>query len=139
MVFPTLTVLAHHMLCQNCLRFTSLIWRTCYRAHLVASMALNGLHLINCSKRLIPHWRKIHVPFNYLSVTLSEHRTTSLESVDHYWRTLCMYKGSLVMAQLVSSHWQTKDAVKMSTFQLVMVDCLVLTKKYFGWALSKSL
>jgi hypothetical protein len=25
MVFPTLTVLAHHMLCQNCLRFTSLI------------------------------------------------------------------------------------------------------------------
>jgi hypothetical protein len=110
MVLPTLAVTPQPMFCQNCLRFTPLDWRTCYRAHLVASVALNGLRLINCFKRLIPHWRKIQVPFNNLSVTLSEHRTTSLEGVDHYWRTLCMLKGSVVLAPLVSSHWQTKDA-----------------------------
>jgi hypothetical protein len=103
--FPTLAATAQPMVCQNCLTFTSLVWRTCYQAHLVASMALNGLRLISCFKRLIPHWRKILVPFNYVSVTLSELRTTSLVGVDHYWRTLCMHKGSLVIAPLASSHW----------------------------------
>jgi hypothetical protein len=138
--YPTLAATAQPIVCQNCLTFTSLIWRTCYRPHLVASMALNALRLLSCFKRLIPHWRKILVPFNYLSVTLSEHCTSSLLGVDHYWRTLCMHKGSLVIAPLASSHWQTKDAVKMSTFQLVMVDRQVLTKNIFRlstWQISK--
>jgi hypothetical protein len=129
--FPTLAATAPPIVCQNCLSFTSLVWRTCYRAHLVASTALNALRLLSCFKRLIAHWRKILVQFNYLSVTLSEHRTSSLLGVDHCWRTLCMHKGSLVTALLASSQWQTKDAVKMSTFHLVMVDRQVLTKNIF--------
>jgi hypothetical protein len=129
--YPTLVATAQPIVCQNCLTFTSLVWRTCFRAHLVPSMALNALRLLSCFKRLIPHWRKILVPFNYLSVTLSEHRTSSLLGVVHYWRTLCRHKGSLVIASLASSHWQTKDAVIGSTFQLVMVDCQLFSKNIF--------
>jgi hypothetical protein len=61
---PTLVATAQPIVCQNCLTFASLVWRTCYRAHLVASMALNALRLLSCFKRLIPHWTKILVPFN---------------------------------------------------------------------------
>jgi hypothetical protein len=131
LVFPKLTVMARPMFSQNFLRFTSLVWRTCYRDQSVASMALNGLHLINCFKRLTPHWWRTQVPSKYLSGTLPEHRTTSLKSVDHYWRTLCMHKGLLIMARSVTSHCQTKDAVKMSIFKLLIVHRLVHTKNTF--------
>jgi hypothetical protein len=42
-----------------------------------------------------------------------------------------MHKGLLIMARSVSSHCQTKDAVKMSIFQLLMVHGFVHTKNIF--------